>query len=435
MDNLVWPGRHRRYSGDPLTLVRRVIQRARESVGGSEEDLARILQAALPGRTIIGAIVAAWESGPTPPPGDVLAVALGLLGCNLVLELTDEPAGLPLHAAQVGIPSGGHVAGQLVVSGIDAARLQAAATNGRGVGRRIVQDLAILTEEYWCLYHRMAPKSLQPVVAAHHDLMKRLLVNSSPGPHRPQLAAALGQAAMLDGWLSFLLDDRHTARDRWVYAEQLAEEFGDGQLRAHVLIARSSLVSSLPQGGRSGESAVAITLLDEAERLVGESAPLRAWLLARRAEEHAAGGRRSSAAARACARDLATAERLLTGKGASGCLPGPKTELDWNGFRGNCALMLGRDDEAVQVLRASLAAAPLDRATLRAVLLNDYGAALARLGQVDEACAAFTESLGLADETGAAVHAQRVAGGARHLERWRQAPVVAELLDRLARLA
>jgi hypothetical protein len=146
-------------------------------------------------------------------------------------------------------------------------------------------------------------------------------------------------------------------------------------------------------------------------------------------------GRRSADEARACARDLAAAERLLKGNDGTSCLPGPKTELDWNGFRGNCALMLGRDDEAVAVLKASIAAAPPDRATLRAVLLNDLGTALAQLGQVDEACAAFTESLELADETGAAVHAQRVAGGARTLERWPRSRSVVELLDRLASLA
>ncbi len=38
--------------------------------------------------------------------------------------------------------------------------------------------------------------------------------------------------------------------------------------------------------------------------------------------------------------------------------------------------------------------------------------ALARLDEVDVACAAFMESLDFADETGAAVHAQRVAGAA-----------------------
>lgn len=63
---------------------------------------------------------------------------------------------------------------------------------------------------------------------------------------------------------------------------------------------------------------------------------------------------------------------------------------------------------------------------MRAVLLNDLGAALARLAEVDAACAAFMQSLDLADQTGAVVHAQRGAGaaaistgGAVHPRWWR----------------
>jgi hypothetical protein len=93
--------------------------------------------------------------------------------------------------------------------------------------------------------------------------------------------------------------------------------------------------------------------------------------------------------------------------------------------------MLGRDREAAEVLAQAAEDATPDRATLRAVLLNDLGAALARLAEVDAACAAFMKSLDLADETGAAVHAQRVAGAARHLEKWRDAPSVLTLQERL----
>ncbi len=96
--------------------------------------------------------------------------------------------------------------------------------------------------------------------------------------------------------------------------------------------------------------------------------------------------------------------------------------------------MLGRDREAVEVLSRAAGDAAPDRATLRAVLLNDLGAALARLAEVEAACAAFMESLDLADETGATVHAQRVAGAARHLERRRSSPVVAALDERLRHL-
>src|SRR6266700_2468188 len=171
MDNLVWLARHPEFTGDPLTQVRRVMRRAREAVGRSEEGFARLLQAALPGRTITGPIVQAWESRPPPPPGDVLAVAIGLLGRDLVVELADGTTG------------GGDLAPLLAVPGIDTERLQSATARSHGVDRRVAEDLAVLTEEYWCLYHRMSPRSLQLVAAAHHDAMRRLVTSSVSTPH------------------------------------------------------------------------------------------------------------------------------------------------------------------------------------------------------------------------------------------------------------
>ncbi|HZV52084.1 MAG TPA: hypothetical protein VFD49_20255 [Candidatus Dormibacteraeota bacterium] len=99
---------------------------------------------------------------------------------------------------------------------------------------------------------------------------------------------------------------------------------------------RSSLVSSLSHGGRGGESWLAIALLDEAERAAGADAQHRTWLLARRAEEHAAThhGVGRARAELSCKRDLAAAERsLATNHGETRCLPGPRSALDLAGFR------------------------------------------------------------------------------------------------------
>jgi hypothetical protein len=63
------------------------------------------------------------------------------------------------------------------------------------------------------------------------------------------------------------------------------------------------------------------------------------------------------------------------------------------------------------------------------------GAALARLGEVEAACAAFEESVELAAETGAAVHIQRVAGAAQALGRCRDMAAVQRLHARLLQLA
>jgi hypothetical protein len=87
------------------------------------------------------------------------------------------------------------------------------------------------------------------------------------------------------------------------------------------------------------------------------------------------------------------------------------------------------------VLERAVREAPAERTTFRAVLLNDLGSALAKLGEVEAACAAFEESVELATETGAAVHVQRVAGAAQGLARWRTAAPVQRLHARLLHLA
>jgi hypothetical protein len=438
MDNLLWLARNPRFPADPLRLVRRVMRAARTRGNMDEAQFAALLQAALPHRIIDATIVRCWEEKPPPPPGDVLTVALGLLGLDLVVQL--EESSLPAMGVGVGSatgPAGNDAAGLLDVlssAAVDPDRLQAAARGETRLDRRLIDDLAALTREYWCLHHTIAPRTLLPATTAHLDLLRRLL-DAAPAPLRRELGSVAGETAMLDGWLAFLLDDRRTARSRWGFADDLAREIADSHLHAHVLIARSSLAS---HGGQWGETGLAVGLLEEAEVAVGPDRPHRTWLLARRAEEHAANHHQvgRAEAQLACERDLAAAEEsLLVNDAEVRCLPGPRSALDLAGFRGNCALMLGRDREAAEVLARAAEDATPDRATLRAVLLNDLGAALARLAEIDAACAAFMQSLDLADETGAAVHAQRVAGAARHLDPWRNSPMVAALEERLRQMA
>src|SRR5215831_8300387 len=142
MDNVIWLARNPRFGGDPLSQVRSDMRRAREAVGLDEEGFARLLQGALPGRTITGPIVRAWESKPPPPPGDVLRVALGLLNRDPVAALEDGES-RARHA-----PDTATLTALLAVPSVELDRLQAAAMGGGGgVDRRVAEDLSVLTEE------------------------------------------------------------------------------------------------------------------------------------------------------------------------------------------------------------------------------------------------------------------------------------------------
>lgn len=118
-----------------------------------------------------------------------------------------------------------------------------------------------------------------------------------------------------------------------------------------------------------------MTLLNRASHRAGPtSSPyLRAYVLARRAEEHAAAGR-----ARQAYNDIDSADRAVQ----------EARELDdgffcdWSparlaGYRGNCAVLLGRPAEAANVLEAALAETPANLVPQRAGVLADLGAAYA----------------------------------------------------------
>ncbi len=68
-----------------------------------------------------------------------------------------------------------------------------------------------------------------------------------------------------------------------------ARESGDGVLAAHALGCMSALHSGIPKGGGGGDPNKAIAILDVALKAGGAHAPapMRSWVFARRAEEHA----------------------------------------------------------------------------------------------------------------------------------------------------
>ncbi|MDQ6949089.1 MAG: hypothetical protein M3256_23225 [Actinomycetota bacterium] len=445
-DGIVWLTSYRRYAGDVRCQPCAVFAEAQILTGLSDSGFAGQLAAILPHRTIGEDEVRAWKRGPTPPTGDVLWAAMRLAGVDLLAVLGDSPkrsqrdqegtSGGDGLSPQSGVPGGvpeaslpGGAMGELRVD-VDRDRLTAAHNGLSTLDLRVVEDLSILTRTLGSLNDTVAPKSLLPIARDYYAWLTRLLQSPGPQPLRDEVASVVGQTAMLIGWLSFLVDDRGQARSYWSVAHKLSREFNNQLLYAHVLIARSSLCSSLPHGGRDGDTTVTIPLLNEAEARGGYVPLFRTWALSRRGEEHAAAGQELPSE-----RDQAEAQHCLEVASESDViLLGPRSQLDLAGYRGNCAVLLGRDDVAAELLRRAADQAPKSRATLRAVLLNDLGAALARLNELDLACAAFQESLDLAAETGAVVHVQRVAGAVQRFCACRESGTLSELRERLTQL-
>jgi hypothetical protein len=214
---------------------------------------------------------------------------------------------------------------------------------------RVLDDLEIvsrgLVDDYWTA----SPISVFPAVQGHLLALRGMLTSHESGELGGRLRRIVSEAATLAGWLAFRLENRGDAHALWAFAAALAEEAGDGPLRAYALIARTNLYSATWRDGRHGDPDTAIALLDLAAFAAGwGSSPLmRAWLYARRAEEHAVRGD-----AFACNKDLDRAERALS----HASTPDDGFLRSWDavqlaGYRGSCAQLLGQSKEAAAFSR------------------------------------------------------------------------------------
>ena len=161
-----------------------------------------------------------------------------------------------------------------------------------------------------------------------------------------------------------------------------------------------------------------------------EATPVQlAWMLARRAEEHAVRGD-----ARAAYRDLDDAAGCLgRAQGTPSGYFAAWDQAQLDGYRGSCATALG-SPEAVVILEGSLASTDKTLVSQRTAILANLGAAHARLGHVDAACEALVEALTVAGRSSLAVAIRRARGVRVRLDPWAAAPAVRHLDDLIASL-
>jgi hypothetical protein len=239
------------------------------------------------------------------------------------------------------------------------------------------------------------------------------------------------------GKLAFGLGNLGDARGYYREAQDLAKEAGNSQLYAYILGQRSHLRSPLFEAPNA-DSTAALVILNEAVAIAdGRSQPLLyAWLLVRRAEEHA--NRHDSLA---CSLDLREAEPFLArpiGRG-EGFLahwksaPGARLA----GYQGSCARLLGRSMDAIPAIEAALKEISPSWISVRSSVLGDLAAAYAlrnRPGDVDQSCALLNDSLDLASGARLGIYVRRVAGVRKLLDWAAAARSVRQLDERLHEL-
>jgi tetratricopeptide (TPR) repeat protein len=291
----------------------------------------------------------------------------------------------------------------------DVERLTALTLDRRvhGLDVRYLDDMESLGGSLMGDWYTHSPQSLLPAASGHLMALRELL----PGPPAlaRRLASVTGRAALLVGHALLKLERRGDAYAQFSLAETLARDAGDGTLLAGVLAIRSGMYSPISLGHRQGNTDRAIALLDGAAAAAA-NAPgrVRVLVFARRAEERAAGQDEVHAL-----RDMQMAEASLT-------LPddeaffGPRDDAELGAIRGTCEALLGRNREAVGTLQQTAERMHPSLVAWRSAVLADQGAALARLGQIDEACDSLSRALELARQATANDHLQRIAG-VRHL--------------------
>jgi transcriptional regulator with XRE-family HTH domain len=431
-----------------LRLERLARHWEQDDVAAALQELAALLGEAAPG--VDGNLVSKWERG-VRTPGPYYTPRLCLLfqlppeglgfvpGPRLSSECRTLSNALERALAQkVGFVRRREFLQHLLWGGaalaswsaLDAERMVAAASGH--VDRRLVDDLHAVADDYARRMHTEAPRDLLPQVERHLTYVRSLLRSSQPSLEGGRLHLIAGTMAAVAGRLSFSLGNAGDAHAHYVAAEGHAREAGEGPLRAYVLGLRRQLHSDLWQGWRGTGSSKPLRLLDEAHAAAGTgSSPwLRTWLLACRAEEHANLGD-----AQAAHRDLEDADHLL----------GTATSADYGffahwhnspvarlaAFRGNCAQMLGRTEEATATMEDALVALDPSLVSIRSSELVDLAMAYAKEKEVERASGLLAESLNMCSKDGLVVQVQRVIGVRKHLSRWNDAPTVRDLDERL----
>lgn len=320
----------------------------------------------------------------------------------------------------------------LGVSLVDPERFAAVFDGHLPTDRELLDDLQQLLRRYAGQYDQMAPGLLHQRSRAALEAIKLMLAGPlGPGLRRDVLALG-AEAGVLAGWASRTAGRLDEARATYTIANALARAADADHLRAFIRTRVADLHSMVQSGGAPVQQPERTRpLLDAAEDMAGPAAPpaLRAHVLLRQSEEHAAAGETVEAARYLDRADAAFSVAVDDGDGLYG--------IRWDmrihdAYRGNVAVLSGDLDDALVILDATLQAMPAGTVSNRSSVLADLAATQARRGDIDAACALLGESFTIARAAGLDHRTQRALGiRQRDLGQWERERVVRELDEAL----
>ncbi|HKA08958.1 MAG TPA: helix-turn-helix transcriptional regulator [Candidatus Dormibacteraeota bacterium] len=324
-----------------------------------------------------------------------------------------------------------------VVSGATMLDWDRVSTLMRGAGgpadAPMLNDLRALTNSYMRQAETLAPRVLLPALRSHLAILTGALQASQPPDARRRLQSMGAETAATAGRLSHLLENRGDASSLCSLARQLAAEAGDESTLALSLTLSRLQHTPIPYGSYGGDNRRALALLDEAASHVktGSRPQVKIYVLASRAEDRAVSGDDVGAHS-----DLDEAETVLARTGFSDSGYFPRWDAGrLSGYRGSCALALGRYEEASKVLESAVVNVAPPTAPQRCAMLTDLAAAYAEQHEVEQACDLLGQSLRMSSENGLAMLIQRISGARRRLTPWQDARAVRRLDEQLMLLA
>jgi len=282
-----------------------------------------------------------------------------------------------------------------------------AAQMGRAdrVDHRLVTSYDAVADALASQHRGCRPDVLLDQVADHADGVLGLLGRHMASPQRRRLDVVAVESRVQAGMLAFLAGDRTAALRHFALAQKVADDAGDGTLRAWAWGASSVLCSPIPTGGVGGDPDRAVKLLRRAvEHARRSDEPTRGWAHRWLALELAAGHDE-----RGFREHMAQAERLCwpgsRGRGypARSLLGGPDLRDLGVGL-----VLIGRADEAVEALAA--APASPEWPVRQVAVLVDLAGARVLQREPEQVCDELTRALGTAVDIGYVTGVERIRG-------------------------
>jgi tetratricopeptide (TPR) repeat protein len=394
-----------RYPGEPL----------------SRAELAELVAADIYRRTgreapIDSHYVAKLERGVIRWPGRQYRAALrAVLGASTDSELGFRP---PRRAEATPAPPA--LAAAASNGDADAFdRLAAVVERPRRADRAVVEHLAAVLARQRVLEDQVGARSVLPAVLAEIELIDDL-AGQARGPVRAALIGLAGEYRQFLGWIGEDSGDPAAALAHYDRAMEAAQESGDANMITSVLSLKSHLAWSQRDAGR------AIGLAEAGARDTERVSPgVLALITQQQARGHALDGH-ADAVDR-----LMDHTEALTARAAER----PENEPPWTYFhgpdrvlfqRGVAYLELGRHADAVELFTAARAALPAEYRRDHGRYAANIALAAALDGQLDRATSLAREALTITMETGSAHTLAELRRARRAMDKWPDAPQVAE---------